>query len=55
MHQQLNNKIQVAIQTEFPDVDIYYTLNGTEPTPASLKYTEPFRLSKTAEVKQGPS
>ncbi len=51
MHQQLNNKIQVAIQTEFPDVDIYYTLNGTEPTPASLKYTEPFLLSKTAEVK----
>lgn len=33
------------------DADIYYTLDGTEPTPATNKYTTPLSLTKTTAVR----
>ena len=51
LHKKQGEKILVELNTEFPNLDIYYTLNGTEPTLASIKYKEPFLLSKTAIVK----
>ena len=34
-----------------PGVDIYYTLDGSEPTNASNLYTKPFVINKSEVVK----
>ena len=44
------NSTTVTITAE-AGLDIYYTLDGTEPTNASTKYTAPFELTETKTVK----
>ncbi len=44
-------EVSVTMSTPTLDADIYYTLNGSDPTPSSDHYTEPFMLSATTTVK----
>ena len=43
--------IEVAISTSTTGATIYYTTDGTVPTPASTQYTTPFALTQTTTVK----
>jgi alpha-L-fucosidase len=46
------NKIgEVSIHGFDTGLDIYYTIDGNDPSTQSLKYTEPFLLNKKATVK----
>nr|WP_301335080.1 chitobiase/beta-hexosaminidase C-terminal domain-containing protein [Holtiella tumoricola] len=42
---------KVELITQTPDATIYYTLDGSDPTQASLIYTEAIVLNKTATIK----
>lgn len=44
-------KMQVAIESEQYNPVIYYTLDGTEPTVKSVKYTKPFTVNKSTKIK----
>ena len=44
-------KDTVVTITGVEGATLYYTLDGSEPTPESTKYTEPFKLTKNASVK----
>ena len=41
----------VTLRTLFDDRPIYYTLDGSEPTASSTKYTGPFPLEQSATIK----
>ena len=41
----------VTLQTLYNDRPIYYTLDGSEPTAASTKYTGPFPLERSATIR----
>lgn len=41
----------VRMSSSTPSANIYYTLDGTEPTEASLLYTEPLQMTQSATVK----
>jgi hypothetical protein len=43
--------VTVTISVDEPDDEIYYTIDGTEPTKLSPKYTAPLVLDKTTVVK----
>lgn len=45
------NRLMVTLECERPDVDIRYTLDGTEPTAASMRYEAPFYLQEQTMVK----
>ena len=45
----VTKKAVVVILSTIDDAPIYYTLDGTEPTTASLKYTEPVSITETAD------
>jgi hexosaminidase len=38
------DKLMIVMETEAPDMDIYYTTDGTMPDPFSEKYSKPFPL-----------
>jgi len=42
---------KVTLRTLYGDKDIYYTLDGSEPTTASDKYSEPFPLERSATIR----
>ncbi|SFG43815.1 glycoside hydrolase family 20 protein [Pontibacter chinhatensis] len=44
---------RVTFTTDAAGTDIYYTLDGSEPTAKSRKYTGPFELTKAAVIKAG--
>lgn len=44
-------KVEVSISCETEDVDIYYTIDGTDPTAESTLYEEAFELTESATVK----
>ena len=48
--QHSEKKLTVALSAE-PDVKIYYTIDGTEPTTASKVYGSPFELKKNTVIK----
>ena len=41
----------VTITDDAQGIDIYYTLDGSEPTEASTRYTEPFAVSQNVTIK----
>jgi hypothetical protein len=43
--------VQVSIATAPADATIYYTLNGTDPDESSTRYTAPFTLETSTEVR----
>ncbi len=46
-----SRRMQVAIESEQYKPVIYYTLDGTEPTVKSHKYTKPFNIAKSCVIK----
>ncbi|MCG8310800.1 MAG: family 20 glycosylhydrolase [Cytophagales bacterium] len=49
-HKGDGSTIEVSMKTEVNGLDIYYTLDGTEPTSGSVRYAEPFTLDASAQV-----
>ncbi|MBL7965554.1 MAG: alkaline phosphatase family protein [Prolixibacteraceae bacterium] len=47
----LKDSVEVIIRADSPDAKIYYTLDGSEPTNASIHYAKPIILSKSALLK----
>ena len=45
------SNLQVSIDANNPDLTVYYTINGQDPTTASTIYTGPFTINNTAVVK----
>lgn len=43
--------VEVTLTTGAVDATIYYTLDGSQPTKDSMKYTAPFKLNKNTQVK----
>lgn len=50
-HKGNEDKINIDLHTEANGLDIKYTLNGTDPTMESSRYTAPFTLNQTADLK----
>ncbi|NEU06949.1 family 20 glycosylhydrolase [Flavihumibacter sp. R14] len=46
-----NGKLTVVLATEILNGQVYYTLDGSEPTPQSLKYQGPVNIDSTSIVK----
>ncbi len=46
-----DSSVEVSITTDDVDAEIHYTLDGSEPTETSPKYTMPFTLSSNTMVK----
>ncbi len=49
--QRIRDKMEVVIGSIIPDVDIYYTLDGSNPTNLSEKYLQPLVLTSTKTLK----
>ncbi len=49
-HKGKGETIELSMKTEANGLDIYYTLDGTEPTTQSTKYTGPFILESSADL-----
>lgn len=44
-------RIQIALTNGYPDSDIYYTTDGSEPSTKSKKYTTPITIDKTTDLR----
>ncbi|MCB9208899.1 MAG: family 20 glycosylhydrolase [Ignavibacteriales bacterium] len=45
------NSFDIELSTELSGAEIYYTLDGTEPNNNSEKYSKPFNINSTKEIK----
>lgn len=45
------NALKVTLSTALPDGEIYYSLDGSQPTRQSPRYTEPIAIAKTAVLR----
>ena len=43
--------LRISLHSTNPSANIFYTIDGTEPTVKSKRYKEPFKLNKTAVLK----
>ncbi|WP_372758011.1 beta-N-acetylhexosaminidase [Mariniflexile sp.] len=43
--------VDVSLKTEVDDLDIYYTLDGSQPATTSMKYNHPFSIKTTTTLK----
>lgn len=50
-HEGNDKSIDITLRTEVEGLDIYYTLDGTEPSINSKKYEKSFALDKTTTIK----
>ena len=50
-HRGNGENIEISIKTEVDNLDIYYTLNGEQPTLESKKYIGPFSIESGTELK----
>lgn len=50
-HQGKGHQIEISLKTEIPNLDIYYTLDGTEPGLQSNHYQAPFLLEESTMLK----
>ena len=46
-----DNILNVILETYYPDAQIYYTTDGSEPTEKSTLYTQPFPLQNNIDLK----
>ncbi|MCJ7552588.1 MAG: family 20 glycosylhydrolase, partial [Ignavibacteriaceae bacterium] len=45
------NEFVISLENQQPQFDLYYTIDGAEPTISSTKYSEPIKLNKSATLK----
>lgn len=50
-HQGDGQSIEISMHTEVNGLDMYYTLDGSEPGLTAKKYSGPFRLSESAQLR----
>ena len=46
-------KVEVKFNTLAPDAEIYYTLDGSEPSSKSMKYETSVKIEKSSQIKAG--
>lgn len=49
-HEGNGESIEISMKTEVNGLDIYYTLDGLEPTPESILYQKPFTINKSIQL-----
>ena len=50
-HKGKDRNLEISLKTEVNGLDIYYTLDGSEPTLKARKYNKPFTISETKTLK----
>ena len=52
-HQSNGKSITIDLYTEANDLDIRYTINGTDPDSSSIEYKGPFEITTSTKIKAG--
>ena len=50
-HKAVEGKIEITMKTEVKDLDIRYTLDGTEPNKKSTRYNKEFSIGESTEIR----